>query len=44
MDRCRNMPIIDPQADRDQRSLTAAFLDYYHGDLKFGQGSTYRAM
>jgi carboxypeptidase C (cathepsin A) len=33
----------DPQAAAISAAYTAAFLDYYHGDLKFGQGSTYRA-
>src|SRR5882672_7113447 len=33
----------DPQAAAISAAYTAAFQDYYHGDLKFGQGRTYRA-
>jgi hypothetical protein len=33
----------DPQSAAISAAYTAAFLDYYHGDLKFGQGGTYRA-
>ncbi len=33
----------DPQASAVGAAFTAAFLDYYHGELKFGQGSTYHA-
>src|SRR5205823_14184973 len=32
----------DPQSSAISAAFAAAFLDYYHGDLKFGQGSTYR--
>jgi carboxypeptidase C (cathepsin A) len=31
----------DPQLSAIGAAFTAAFLDYYHGDLKFGQGKTY---
>ena len=31
----------DPQSAAIGAAFTAAFLDYYHGDLKFGQGVTY---
>ena len=31
----------DPQSAAIGAAYTAAFLDYYHGDLKFGQGVTY---
>jgi carboxypeptidase C (cathepsin A) len=33
----------DPQASAVGAAFTAAFLDYLHGDLKFGQGRTYRS-
>jgi carboxypeptidase C (cathepsin A) len=33
----------DPQSAAISAAFTAAFLDYYHADLKFGQGKTYRA-
>ena len=32
----------DPQLSAISAAFAAAFLDYYHGELKFGQGSTYR--
>jgi carboxypeptidase C (cathepsin A) len=32
----------DPQSEAISAAYAAAFLDYYHGELKFGQGSTYR--
>ena len=32
----------DPQSEAISAAFTAAFLDYYHGELKFGQGSTYQ--
>jgi carboxypeptidase C (cathepsin A) len=32
----------DPQSAAISAAFAAAFLDYYHGELKFGQGSTYR--
>lgn len=32
----------DPEFAAIGAAFTAAFLDYYHGDLKFGQGLTYR--
>lgn len=32
----------DPQASAIAAAYAATFLDYYHGELKFGQGSTYR--
>jgi carboxypeptidase C (cathepsin A) len=31
----------DPQDAAISSAFTAAFLDYYHGELKFGQGKTY---
>ena len=31
----------DPQSAAIGAAFSAAFLDYYHGDLKFGQGVTY---
>jgi carboxypeptidase C (cathepsin A) len=31
----------DPQSAAISSAYTAAFLDYFHGDLKFGQGKTY---
>jgi carboxypeptidase C (cathepsin A) len=33
----------DPQSAAISAAFTASFLDYYHGELKFGQGKTYRA-
>jgi carboxypeptidase C (cathepsin A) len=32
----------DPQSAAISAAYAATFLDYYHGELKFGQGSTYR--
>jgi carboxypeptidase C (cathepsin A) len=32
----------DPQSAAISAAYAATFLDYYHGDLKFGAGSTYR--
>jgi carboxypeptidase C (cathepsin A) len=32
----------DPQSAAISAAYAAAFLDYYHGELKFGQGTTYR--
>jgi carboxypeptidase C (cathepsin A) len=32
----------DPQASAISAAYAAAFLDYYHGELRFGQGETYR--
>jgi len=32
----------DPQSAAISAAFAAAFLDYYHGELKFGQGKTYR--
>ena len=31
----------DPQSSAIAHAFAAAFLDYYHGELKFGQGETY---
>src|SRR5215469_4591424 len=31
----------DPQSSAISAAYAAAFLDYYHGELKFGQGETY---
>ncbi len=33
----------DPQSAAIGAAFTAAFQDYFHGELKFGQGRTYRA-
>jgi carboxypeptidase C (cathepsin A) len=32
----------DPQSEAISAAYAGAFLDYYHGELKFGQGGTYR--
>jgi carboxypeptidase C (cathepsin A) len=32
----------DPQSSAISAAYAAAFLDYYHGELRFGQGETYR--
>ncbi|MBV8341334.1 MAG: hypothetical protein JO173_03035 [Gammaproteobacteria bacterium] len=32
----------DPQAEAISAAYAAAFLDYYHGELRFGQGGDYR--
>ena len=32
----------DPQSAAISAAYAATFLDYYHGELKFGQGATYR--
>jgi carboxypeptidase C (cathepsin A) len=32
----------DPQSAAISAAYAATFLDYYHGELKFGQGNTYR--
>jgi len=32
----------DPQSSAISAAFSAAFMDYYHGDLGFGQGKTYR--
>jgi len=32
----------DPQSAAISAAYTAAFLDYYHGELKFGMGKTYK--
>jgi len=34
----------DPQSNAISAAFTAAFLDYMHRDLKFGQGKTYHVM
>jgi carboxypeptidase C (cathepsin A) len=34
----------DPQMAAVSSAFTAAFLDYYHGELKFGQGKTYEIL
>jgi carboxypeptidase C (cathepsin A) len=34
----------DPALEYTSLPFAAAFLDYYHGDLKFGQGKTYRLL
>jgi carboxypeptidase C (cathepsin A) len=43
MDPLEKYADYDPQAAAISAAFTAAFLDYYHGDLKFGHGRTYRA-
>jgi carboxypeptidase C (cathepsin A) len=42
MDPLQKNADYDPQSAAISAAYTAAFLDYYHGDLKFGQGKTYR--
>jgi carboxypeptidase C (cathepsin A) len=42
MDPLEKYTDYDPQSAAISAAFAAAFLDYYHGDLKFGQGSTYR--
>jgi carboxypeptidase C (cathepsin A) len=44
MDPLQKYADYDPQSAAISAAFTAAFLDYYHADLKFGQGSTYRAV
>ncbi len=34
----------DPQMSAISAAYAAAFLDYYHGELRFGQGETYRTI
>ncbi|HVT61792.1 MAG TPA: peptidase S10 [Thermoanaerobaculia bacterium] len=34
----------DPQSAAISSAFTAAFLDYYHGELKFGQGKSYKIL
>jgi carboxypeptidase C (cathepsin A) len=34
----------DPQSAAISAAYASTFFDYYHGDLKFGQGSTYRTL
>jgi carboxypeptidase C (cathepsin A) len=42
MDPLEKYSDYDPQSAAISAAFAAAFLDYYHGELKFGQGSTYR--
>src|SRR5437773_10945798 len=42
MDPLEKYTDYDPQSAAISAAFAAAFLDYYHGDLKFGQGITYR--
>jgi len=41
MDPLEKYTDYDPQLAPIDAAFTAAFLDYYHGDLKFGQCCTY---
>jgi carboxypeptidase C (cathepsin A) len=41
MDPLEKYTDYDPQSAAISAAFAAAFLDYYHGDLRFGQGSTY---
>ena len=43
MDPLQKYADYDPQSAAISAAFTAAFLDYYHSDLKFGAGKTYRA-
>src|SRR2546429_235885 len=42
MDPLEKYSDYDPQSAAISAAFAAAFLDYYHGELRFGQGSTYR--
>ena len=42
MDPLEKYADYDPQSSAISAAYAAAFLDYYHGELKFGQGRTYR--
>ncbi len=42
MDPLEKYSDYDPQSAAIGAAFAAAFLDYYHGELRFGQGSTYR--
>ena len=42
MDPLEKYADYDPQSAAISAAYAAAFLDYYHGELKFGQGRTYR--
>ena len=42
MDPLEKTTDYDPQLSAIGAAFAAVFLDYYHGELKFGQGSTYR--
>jgi len=42
MDPLEKYTDYDPQSSAISAAFAAAFLDYYHGELRFGQGSTYR--
>jgi len=41
MDPLEKYAADDPQSNAISAAFAAAFMDYYHGDLKFGQGKTY---
>jgi carboxypeptidase C (cathepsin A) len=43
MDPLEKLADYDPQSSGISAAFTAAFMDYYHGDLGFGQGKTYRS-
>ena len=42
LDRLAREATDDPQAAAISGAFTAAFLSYYHGELKFGEGKTYK--
>jgi carboxypeptidase C (cathepsin A) len=42
LDRLARETREDPQAAAISGAFTAAFLSYYHGELKFGEGKTYK--
>jgi len=42
LDRLAREAHEDPQASAISPAFTAAFLSYYHGELKFGEGKTYK--
>lgn len=44
MDPLQKLADYDPQSSAMSAAFTAAFMDYYHGDLAFGQGKTYRTL
>ena len=44
MDPLQKLADYDPQSSAISAAVTAAFMDYNHGDLGFGQGKTYRTL
>lgn len=44
LDPLEKLADYDPQSSAIGGAFTAAFMDYYHGDLAFGQGKTYRTL